>query len=47
MNETLKALCPIEIIKNLGSEALWMYSQAKAIKASTAEMTFEEWGQHD
>lgn len=36
-----KKLCPLEIIKGMGAEAIWMYNTAQKVKASVAEMTFE------
>lgn len=36
-----KKLCPVEIIKGLGAEAVWMYSTAQKVRASVGEMVFE------
>lgn len=43
MMEQLKQFCPVEVVKGLGAEAIWLYRQAQAVRAMVAEITFESW----
>lgn len=32
MSELLKTLCPLELVKTLGKDAVWMFNQAKKLR---------------